>query len=149
MDIEKLKSYDLENKDGELTNEKIKKARFRLLGSLGQKHNIVVYISKSSARTDVFRKLVERLILINNRIRWNGWYNMLLVLLALKGKVEEYCEKYKDKLEENLLSREDWKKLDIIKDFLIPFSRAILATERDSVSIDRTLFNIDILIKYF
>ena len=105
--MEELKLYDLEDEDGELTDKKIKRARFRLLKSLNQEHNIVVYISGSSARTDVFRKLVERLILINNRIRWNGWYNMLLVLLALKGKVEEYCEKYKDKLEENLLSRED------------------------------------------
>jgi len=107
MDIEKLKSYDLENKDGELTNEKIKKARFRLLGSLGQKHNIVVYISKSSARTDVFRKLAERLILMDTRTRWNGWYNILLILLTLKRKVEEYYEKYKNKLKEDLLSRED------------------------------------------
>jgi hypothetical protein len=32
---------------------------------------------------------------------------MLLVLLVLKGKVEEYCEKYEDELEEDLLSRED------------------------------------------
>ena len=31
---------------------------------------------------------------------------MLLILLELKGKVEEYCEKYKDKLKEDLLSRE-------------------------------------------
>ena len=67
----------------------------------------MIYISRSSVRTDVFRKLVERLILINNRIRWNGWYNILLILLTLKGKVEEYCEKYKNKLKKNLLSRED------------------------------------------
>ncbi len=32
---------------------------------------------------------------------------MLLVLLLLKGKVEDYYEKYKSKLEEDLLSRED------------------------------------------
>jgi len=32
---------------------------------------------------------------------------MLLVLLELKGKVEEYYKKYKDELEEDLLSRED------------------------------------------
>jgi hypothetical protein len=32
---------------------------------------------------------------------------MLLVLLLLKGKVEEYCEKYESELKEDLLSRED------------------------------------------
>lgn len=71
---------------------------------------------------------------------------MLLVLLLLKGKVEDYCEKYESELKEDLLSCEDWKKLGIIKDFLAPFSRATLATEGDSVSIDLMLFNIDILI---
>jgi hypothetical protein len=73
---------------------------------------------------------------------------MLLILLILKGKVEEYCEKYEDELKEDLLSREDWKKLSMIKDFLAPFSRATLAIEGDSVSINYMLFNIDILIKH-
>ena len=72
MDIEELKSYDLENKDGELTDEEVRRARFRLLKPLDQKYNIVVHISESSARTDVFRKLAEKLIPINNRTRWNG-----------------------------------------------------------------------------
>ena len=73
---------------------------------------------------------------------------MLLVLLVLKGKVEEYCKKYKDKLKEDLLSCKNWKKLGIIKDFLAPFLQATLATKRNSISINCTLFNIDILIKH-
>ena len=73
---------------------------------------------------------------------------MLLVLLVLKGKVEEYYKKYKDKLKEDLLSCEDQKKLSIIKDFLAPFSRATLAIKGDFVSINCTLFNMDILIKH-
>jgi len=32
---------------------------------------------------------------------------MLFVLLKLKGKVEQYCEAYKSKLEEDLLSHAD------------------------------------------
>jgi hypothetical protein len=67
----------------------------------------VVYIRRPGARTDVFRKLAGRLILMDNRTRWNSWHNMLLVLLELKGKVEEYYEKYEDELEEDVLSRED------------------------------------------
>ena len=73
---------------------------------------------------------------------------MLLILLLLKGKVEDYCKKYKNELEEDLLSHEDWKKLGMIKDFLAPFLWATLATEGDSISIDLTLFNIDILIQH-
>ncbi len=69
MDIEKLKSYDLENKDRELTDKEIRRARFRLLKPLSQGYNIVVHINGSSARTNVFRKLAERLIPIDNRTR--------------------------------------------------------------------------------
>jgi len=148
IDLEELASYDLEDEDGELTDKEAKRARFRLLGPLGKGHNIVVYIGGSPARTDVFRKLAGRLIPMDNRTRWNSWYEMLLVLLLLKGKVEDYCEKYESELEEDLLSREDWKKLGMIKDFLAPFSRATLATEGDGVSIDLTLFNMDILIQH-
>ncbi len=121
MDLEELASYDLEDEDRELIDEEVRRARFRLLESLGKGYNIVVYINKSSARTDVFRKLVGKLILMNNRMRWNSWYKMLLILLLLKGKVEDYCEKYKSEFEEDFLSREDWKKLGMIKNFLISF----------------------------
>ena len=69
MDLEELTSYDLKDEDGELINKKIKKARFRLLGSLDKGYNIVIHIGGSSTRTDIFRKFTERLIPINNRIR--------------------------------------------------------------------------------
>ncbi len=69
MNIEELKSYNLEDKDKELTDKEVKRARFRLLGPLSQGYNIVVYISGSSVRTDVFRKLTGKLILMNNRIK--------------------------------------------------------------------------------
>jgi len=69
MDMEELKSYDLENENRELTYKKVRRARFRLLRPLNQEYNIVVHISGSSARTDVFRKLAGRLILIDNRTR--------------------------------------------------------------------------------
>ena len=98
INIKELKSYDLEDKDRKLTDKEAKRARFRLLGPLGKGHNIVVYIGGSPARTDVFRKLAGRLIPMDNRTRWNSWYEMLLVLLLLKGKVKDYCEKYKSKL---------------------------------------------------
>ena len=73
---------------------------------------------------------------------------MLLVFLVLKGKVKEYYKKYKDKLKEDLLSYKDQKKLSIIKDFLAPFLQATLATKEDFISINYTLFNINILIKH-
>ena len=69
MNLEELTSYDLEDEDGELTDKKIKRVRFRLLGSFGKGYNIVVHIGGSFARTDVFRKLAGRLIPMDNRTR--------------------------------------------------------------------------------
>ena len=61
--------YDLEDVNREFIDKKITKAKFRLLGLFGQGHNIVIYIRGLNARTDYFRKLVKRIIPINNRTR--------------------------------------------------------------------------------
>ncbi len=69
INLDELESYDLKNTDVELIDEKIIKAKFRLLGPLNQEYNIIIHIRGSSARTDHFKKLAERIILINNRTR--------------------------------------------------------------------------------
>jgi hypothetical protein len=46
--------------------------QFRLMGPLGQVHNIVVYIRGSASRTEEFRELVGRIIPMDNRTRWNS-----------------------------------------------------------------------------
>ena len=68
----KLESYNKAEADGELIDKEAKKARFRLLGPLGKAYNIVVYIRGLGSRAAYFRKLVGRIILIDNRIRWNS-----------------------------------------------------------------------------
>jgi hypothetical protein len=72
IDLDELESYDLEDADGEFTDEEAMRAKFRLLGPLGQGHNIVVHIRELSARTDHFRKLAEKMIPVDNRTRWNS-----------------------------------------------------------------------------
>jgi hypothetical protein len=72
MNLEKLASYDLKNEDREFTDEKIRRTRFRFLEFFNKGHNIVIHINGSPARTDVFRKFAEKLILINNRTKWNN-----------------------------------------------------------------------------
>jgi hypothetical protein len=145
---EELESYDKQDQSGELKDEDIKKQQFRLLGSFDQKHNIVVHIRGSSARTARFKKLAGRMIPMDNRTRWNSWYEMLLILLNLRPAVEKYCSDYEDEFEEDILNFVDWKKLRTIKDFLASFTRAILAAEGDSISIDSILFTMDVLIKH-
>jgi hypothetical protein len=118
------------------------------MGPLGQGHNIVIHIRGSAGRTEEFRALAGRMIPLDNRTRWNSWYEMLVVLLDKREQVEKYVQNHEDDLEEDVLSFQDWKKLCTIKDFLAPFSRATLFTKGDQVSIDRTLFTMDILIKH-
>ena len=45
------------------------RAQFRLMGPLGQAHNIVVHIRGLARRIEEFRILANRLILIDNRTR--------------------------------------------------------------------------------
>jgi hypothetical protein len=149
IDLNELESYDLKNTDRELIEKEATRAKFRLLRLLSQRHNIVIYIRKLSARTNYFKKLVKKIILINNRTRWNSWYNMFFILFKLKEIVKQYYKDYESKLKENILSYIDWKKLRTIKDFLVSFSRVTFIIKRDSVSINRTLFIMDVLIKHF
>jgi hypothetical protein len=74
---------------------------------------------------------------------------MFLIFLELKGIIKQYYEDYESELKENLLFYADWKKLRTIKDFFTPFLRVILVIKGDSVSINRTFFIINVLIKHF
>ena len=127
-------------------DKEAKRIQFRLLGLLGQGHNIIVHIRRLLGRTDEFRKLVGKLIPMNNRTRRNSQYKMLTILLNLRPVVEKYYADHEDFLVDDILSFQDQKKLCTIKDFLVPFSRATLTTKGDSTSIDSTLITIDILI---
>ena len=93
VDIDNLELYneDKAEMDRELIDEEAKKAKFRLLGPLGKAHNIMVHIRSSGGRTEHFRKLAGRMIPMDNRTRWNSWFNMLVVLLNLRPAVEKYC----------------------------------------------------------
>jgi hypothetical protein len=140
--------YDKEEENSGWTDDEVKRVKFRLLGPLGQGHNIVVYIRRSSRRTAEFLNLAGRMVPMDNRTRWNSWYNMLQVLLEQKAHINKYCEDFEHELQKDLLDLADWKKLRTIHDFLQPFFRATLFTKGDKVSIDCTLFTMDILIKH-
>jgi hypothetical protein len=124
------------------------KQQFRLLKLFSQKYNIVIYIRKSSARTAKFKELTGKIIPMNNRTKWNSWYEIFLIFLNLKSAVEKYCSDYENELEENILNFADWKKLRTIKNFLIFFTRIIFAVEGDSTSINSIFFIMDVLIKH-
>jgi hypothetical protein len=74
--MDKLESYDEAKTDKEFINKEIKKAKFRFLEFFDKIYNIVIYIRNLDGRADYFRKLAERMIPMNNRTKWNNWYNI-------------------------------------------------------------------------
>jgi hypothetical protein len=71
INIKELQSYNnaKANVDKILSNDKARKARFKLLGPLSKAYNIVVYIRDSPSRIARFRALARRIIPIDNRTR--------------------------------------------------------------------------------
>jgi hypothetical protein len=67
--MDKLESYDEIKIDRKFTNKKVKKAKFRFLEFFNKIYNIVIYIRNLDNRADYFRKLAERMILIDNRTK--------------------------------------------------------------------------------
>jgi hypothetical protein len=70
--MKELKSYDSDEKDETLENSEEIRAKFWLLSPFSKVYNIVIYIYKSLKRIMIFKKLARRMILINNRTRWNS-----------------------------------------------------------------------------
>jgi len=147
--MDELESYDDQEKKGETGNEEQKRAKFRLLGPLGQLHNIIVHIRGSTARTNEFLELAGRKIPLDNRTRWNSWFLMLVIAIEKAGAIDTYTKNHFPTLEADYLTPQHWKRLRTIKEFLQPFYRATLETQGDSATIDKVLWTIDILIQHF
>jgi hypothetical protein len=67
--MEELEAYNEQDQSRELIDEEAKRVKFRLLGPLGQGHNIVVHIHGLASRIDEFRKLIGRMIPLDNHMR--------------------------------------------------------------------------------
>jgi hypothetical protein len=104
--IEELESYDEQKqKEGtETTNDKAIRIQFRFLKLFGKKYNIVVYIRKSAGRTAEFKKLVGRMISMDNRTRWNSWYEIFTILLEIRSTIKKYCQDHENEFKEDILS---------------------------------------------
>jgi hypothetical protein len=72
--IEELELYKDQEKRGKLQLDEAeqKRAKFRLLGPLGQLHNIVIHTSSSPARIKLFKTLAGRHVPLDNHMRWNS-----------------------------------------------------------------------------
>jgi hypothetical protein len=149
IEMDELESFDEKEKKGETGDEEERRVKFRLIGPLGQLHNIIVHIRGSTARTNEFLELAGRKVPLDNRTRWNSWFLMLVIAVEKAGAIDTYTKNHFPTLEADYLTPQHWKRLRTIKEFLQPFYRATLETQGDSATIDKVLWTMDILIQHF
>ena len=92
--MEQLKSYDEEEAKGEVGDKEKKREAFRVIGPLGKLHNIVVHIRSSAGRTKEFKDMAGRMVPLDNRTRWNSWYQMLSIADQKAGVINTYTKNY-------------------------------------------------------
>ncbi len=149
ISAEELKSYEELEKREELKNIEEVKRKFRLLNPLDKLHNIIVDIRSSDNRIAEFLALVTRMIPLDNRTRWNSWYNSLVVVNKLTATINTYIKNYWADLEYDFIILEDWTKIRTIKEFFKLFYTATLKLEGYKTTLENILFIINIIIKYF
>jgi hypothetical protein len=69
IEIVELELYNEQDQAGQLIDIEERKIKFQLIGLLGQAYNIVIYICRSAGRTEEFRALTGRMILLDNRTK--------------------------------------------------------------------------------
>ncbi len=149
ISAEELKSYEELEKRGELKDIEEIKRKFRLLGPLGKLHNIIVDIRSSGNRTAEFLALVTRMVPLDNRTRWNSWYNSLVIANKLAVAINTYTKDHWADLEYDFIILEDWTKFRTIEEFLKPFHITTFKLEGHKATLENILFIMDIIIKYF
>ena len=121
-----------------------------ILGPLGKLHNIVVHIRSSPQRTAEFKAQAGRRIPLDNRTRWNSWYQMLDAIFDeddnrnLEVAVNKYSHKYAEQLANDLLETREWIQLRTIYEYLGCFSSATLKAEGHGATLENVLDNMDI-----
>lgn len=146
-----IESYEEGERRGEFqteTERREKTKAFRTMGVLGRLHNIIAHSRSSAARTAQFLEHVARRIPLDNRTRWNSWYNLLNIALEREAGINEYVKLNLDSLSNDSLSPRDWVSLRTLHQFLEPFHRATLDTQGDNTRLDRVLFSMDVLLKH-
>jgi len=149
ISAEELKSYEELEKREELKNIEEVKRKFRLLNPLDKLHNIIVDIRSSDNRIAEFLALVTRIIPLDNRMRWNSWYNSLVIANKLTTAINTYIKDHWADLEYDFIILKDWTKLRTIEEFLKLFYIVTLKLEGYKAILENILFIMDIIIKYF
>ena len=62
--------------------------------------------------------MAGRMVPLDNRTRWNSWYQMLSIADQKAGVINTYTKNYFTTLQADYLSLKDQERLRTIKDFL-------------------------------
>ena len=62
------------------------------MGPLKKLYNIIIYIYSSTNYIKEFKTLVERIISLNNRTKWNSWYLILIIVIKKAGAIDTYLK---------------------------------------------------------
>ena len=126
-----------------------------LLGLLGKLHNIIIHIRSSPQRTKEFSDQAGRRIPLDNRTRWNSWYQMLHAIfqeqeddMDLQSILDRYVQKHIDQLSDNIIKSREWIHLRTMYAHLEIFSAATLTAKSNYATLDHILINLDIYQEY-
>ena len=125
--------------------------QWRKLGPLGKLHNIIVWIMGSPQRIQSFRDRTTQGYMPHrdNSTRWNSWYDMLdWAIKKIKAPIIAVSNE-EPELSTDLLSAEEWRTLNHIRDFLQAFHDATKATEGRAATLDGVLPSMDFLCAQF
>ncbi|KAK4980823.1 hypothetical protein LTR66_010340 [Elasticomyces elasticus] len=118
------------------------------MGSLGQLHNLAVFIRASTERYQAFITRAGQTLDQDNDTRSNSSFRMLEKGIQLQRPIRnfqgEYCQQTKD----DRLELEDEELLKERYNILEPFEDVTLQTQGDKVTLDSLLPSMDYLIKH-
>jgi hypothetical protein len=151
-ELVELETYDDQeelDKEIEEQSRAERKSKIRtILGPLGKLHNIVVHIRSSPQRTAAFEKEAGRRIPLDNRTRWNSWFNMLNAVFentqGIPNHIDQYCSEHSEQLSSDELSSNEWTQLRTIHQYLTPFAEVTLRAEGRTASLDVILDCLDL-----
>jgi hypothetical protein len=136
---DELEQFDREESEGIQYNDEAQQQRVRQqMSSLGKLHNIVVHIRRSAGRTKAFKAQAGVRIPLDNRTRWNSWYNMLQEAVQHEKSIDFYLKGQPD-LKLDVLKTKDWDMLRTITRFLERFKVHTKQLESDGDDISQVL----------
>jgi hypothetical protein len=155
-DEKDLMSYDERDQPGRANlddSERAERGRKirSALGPLGKLHNIIVHIRSSPQRTREFIAQALRRIPLDNRTRWNSWFQMLDTIFQEQGNsldleriIDKYVQKHIEELSSDVLETKEWTQIRTMYEYLLCFSSATLLAEGHSGALYQILENLDV-----